>query len=48
MEQPKTKLIEYRGEKILYTAGMYWVYGIPHRTEKKAKTAIDGLILNRQ
>lgn len=44
----KTKVIEYRGEKIFFTAGFYCFSGLLFRTLSKAKTAIDNIIKERE
>lgn len=44
----KTKIIEYKGERILLTAGFYGWNGLMFRTEKKAKAAIDNTIIQRE
>ena len=43
-----SQIIQYKGEKILYTAGYYWYNGLMYKTEKKAKAAIDAILKNKQ
>lgn len=35
---------EYKGEKILFTSGLYWWNGLMFKTEKRAKAAIDSTL----
>jgi hypothetical protein len=39
-----SQIIEYKGFKILLTAGFYWFSGLMFRTLAKAKQAIDNKI----
>jgi hypothetical protein len=39
-----TEIIEYRGEKILKTAGYYWFNGYPHKKLSAAKIAVDNYL----
>lgn len=39
-----TQIFEYKGYKILFTAGLYCCLGLCFKTLKKAKMAIDSTI----